>query len=118
MHLHHVRNGLPGCEDDVHAVVPLGTAIADISGVVVSGKSPFFKDADPGLLCELMEMNAARMRIAVNVLDQNLGLFNVGVVPAASHLKRIELSPPQTLFCTFLLHENLLKNISSKLCEK
>ena len=39
MYLHHIGDGLPGSENDIHAVVSLGAAVTDIGGVVMGGEA-------------------------------------------------------------------------------
>ena len=101
---YHICNGFTGCENNVHTVMSLRASVTDVGGVVVCRETAFFKYADFCLLGELVKMDAAGMRIAVHILNHDLRLFDVGVIPAASHLKGIELRPPETLFGTFLLH--------------
>ena len=101
---YHIGDGFAGCENNVHTVMSLRASVADVGGVVVSRETAFFKYADFCLLGELVEMDAAGVRITVHILNHDLRLFNVGVIPSASHLKGIELRPPETLFGTFLFH--------------
>lgn len=112
VNLYHIGDRFTGGEYEIHAVVSLCAAVTDIGGVIVSRKPAPFKDADLGLFCKLVKMDAARMGIAVYIFDHDLGFCDVGVIPAAAHFEGIELGPPQTLFCTFLFHEDLLGNVS------
>ena len=110
VYLDHIRDGFTGCKHDIHAVVSLRAAVADIGGMVVGRETALFKNADLGLSGKLMEMDTARVRVAVYVFDHDLGLMDVGIIPAAAHLKGVELRPPQPFLCTFLFHEDLLGN--------
>ena len=107
VYFHHVGNGLPGGQDHVHAVVPLGAAVADIGGVVFGRLSAPLVHAVDRLLGHLVEVIASGMGVAIHALHHNLRTGNVLVVPAGAHFQGVKLSPEQTFFFASLLHNTL-----------
>ena len=97
MDLYHIADGLSGGQNVVHAVVALGAAIANIGGVVLGGVAALFEHAVLGLLHNAAQVGAARVAVAKHVLQQNLGLLDVLLVPAGAHLQGVELGPQLAL---------------------
>ena len=93
MDLHHVADGFPGSQHIVHAAVALGAAVAYVRDVVVGGKAAVLDDAPGGRLGQAVEMHAAWVAVAVNVLHQHLRFDDVLFLPAGSHFQRVELRP-------------------------
>ena len=95
--LYHIADGLSGGQNVVHAVVALGAAVANIGGVVLGGVAALFEHAVLGLLHNAAQVGAARVAVAKHVLQQNLGLLDVLLVPAGAHLQGVELGPQLAL---------------------
>ena len=93
---------IAGSQNNVHAVVPLGAAVADIRRVIRGGVSAFFKDAVFRLLSQPVEVHASRMADPIYVLDQNLRLYNILLVqpePNSSASNCTQSCRSDALFC-------------------
>ena len=104
MDLQHIADHLPGCQNHVHAVMPLGTTVADIRHMKLCRKCPLLKYAIDCLSADSIQMGAARMTVPVYILHQDLELSNVILHPSSSKLQRIKLCPKLSFFLTFLSH--------------
>ena len=105
MYLDHVGNRLAGGENDVHAIVTLRTAIADIGSVILCGLAAGLVNAVYRLLYHLIEMGAAGVGVTVDAFDHDLGLQDIGILPAAAHFESIELRPQHTIVMASLIHK-------------
>ena len=84
----------------------LGAAVADVGGIVLGRLAALFIHAVHGLLHHLVQMIAAGMGVAVDALHHDLGLEDVGVVPAGAHFQGVELGPQHPVVMAFLNHKH------------
>ncbi|MPM52127.1 hypothetical protein SDC9_98883 [bioreactor metagenome] len=63
----------------------LRTAVTNVGGVILGGKTTFLQDPVLGLFRKLMQMDTSWMRVTVNVLNHDLRLDDICIIPAASH---------------------------------
>ena len=103
---HHVGNGFAGSQNNVHAVVTLRAAVADIRGIVLGRLAAGLIDAVHRLLHHLVEVGAAGMRVTIHAFDHDLGLQDIRIVPAAAHFQRIKLRPQHPIIMAFLNHRD------------
>ena len=103
MNLHQIADCLSRGQDIVHPVVPLAAAVTDVGGVKSGGKPALLKDSVAGLVHEPIEMNGARMAVTVDIIEQDLRLLDILLIPPGAHLQRIELGPELPVRFTFLL---------------
>ena len=93
MQLHHVAEGLPRREDQIHAVMPLGAAVTDIGRVEPARTAALFIDTPAHLRRNLVQVHASWMAVAVDIPYQDLRLADVFLIPSRSKLERVKLCP-------------------------
>ena len=110
VNLYHVGDGFAGRQNDVHAVVTLRAAVADVGSVVLGRLAAALVYAVNRLLYHLVQVVAARVRIAVYALDHNLRLEDVGILPSGAHFEGVELRPEHAVVMAFLNHNLILSS--------
>ena len=113
MNLHHVGDGFPGGQHDVHAVMALSTAVADVGCVILGRLAAGLINAVNRLLHHLVQVGAAGVGVAVHTFNHDLGLEDIRIVPAAAHFQSIELRPQHPVIMAFLHHRNFLRTWDS-----
>ena len=97
MHLDHIADHFSRCQNQVHSVMSLCAAVADIRHVKMSRLSSLFINSVCHLLTDLVQMDTARMAVPKHILDQYLRLFDVLLIPSAPQLQGIKLRPQKAL---------------------
>ena len=104
MNLNQVADRLPRGKNIVHSVVPLTTAIANVGGVETSGKTAPLQDPVTGLVHQPIEVHTTWVAVAVYIIEQDLRLLDIFLIPAGTHLQGIELGPELSMRSAFLLY--------------
>ena len=112
MNLHHVGDGFPGGQNNVHAVMALSTAVTNVRGIILGRLAAGLIDAVNRLFHHLVEMCAAGVRVAIHAFNHDLRLQDIRILPAAAHFQSIELRPQHPVIMAFLNHRRVPPNLT------
>ena len=84
MDLHQITENLAGRQDEVHPVVGHRPPVTDVGAMKIGRFTAALVYTGGDLFGQRVQMNTAGMAAAEDVFHQNLGVFQIGLIPAGA----------------------------------
>jgi hypothetical protein len=102
MDFYQITEHFAGGQNVVHPVMGHGPAVADIGGVKISRFAAALINPDSNFLRQGIQVITAGMGTAEYIRHQDLGIFQIILIPACPAAQRVELNPIIAYLFTFL----------------
>ncbi len=116
MDFNHIGYHLPAGQTVINAIRTLTFPVAHVCTEISGSKTSRLRNSFSDLFDKYIQMNTARMTVAVSALNDNLGFCQIFRLPACSYTQRVQLRRQLPHFLTFQIFHMFYPVLSVFFC--